>query len=329
MERKVRRVIGEIAETQHGVVARYQGRVRGLSRGQMDHAVASGALLPVAAGVYRIPGAPQSLTMATMAATLASTGRASHSSSARLLRLDAPLPEVPLHVRVDVTHEHPRLDRVDVADAQRTFFGVIVHRCHPIDEPVVGIDGIPSSDAARTLIEIAPMLDAVDLADAFDRARALGLVSVDSLAKRFELLGGRGRPGTPKIRALLEQAAPRPLQSRLERLAERLITGSKLPPPVRQVRLPNHVGRYRLDFAWPELLATFETEGFEWHGTRARWKQDRIRVAAIERAGWRHMVGTWDDITMRPGVTLERISLMLTERRVLAAAGALLSSDVR
>lgn len=329
MERRVRRVVGEIAEAQHGVVARYQGRVRGLTRGQMDHAVASGALLQVAPGVYRVPGAPQSVTMATMAATLASTGRASHSSAARLLRLGAPLPVTPLHVRVDVAHEHPRLHRVDVADAERSFFGVIVHRCRPVAEPRLEVDGIRCSDGARTLIEIASMLDPPDLADAFDRARDLGLVSIEALAKRFELLGGRGRPGTPKIRVLLEQAPPRPLQSRLERLAGRLIASSKLPPPVRQLRLPNQVGRYRLDFAWPDLLATFETEGFEWHGTRARWKQDRIRVGAIERAGWRHMVGSWDDITKRPEETIERIALMLAERRILADAGALLLSDVR
>ena len=187
------------------------------------------------------------------------------------------------------------------------------------------MDGIRCTDAARCLIDVASCVDIDVLADAFDRARDLGLLSVEVLATRFARLGGRGRAGTPKIRTVLDSATPRPLQSRLERLARRMFARSGLPSPVLQLQLPSDLGRYRLDFAWPELLATFETEGFEWHGTRARWKQDRIRVAAIERAGWRHMIGTWDDIVRRPDETLERIALMPAERRALVATGAIVS----
>jgi len=138
-------------------------------------------------------------------------------------------------------------------------------------------------------------------------------------------LGGRGRPGTPKILNVLVQPPPRAMQSKLERMAARMIAGARLPQPVLQ--LP--IGDYRLDFAWPDLRATFETEGFEWHGTRARWKQDRLRVSAVERAGWRHIVGTWDDVLLRPSETTERIALMLAERRALARIGELPASVVR
>ena len=81
-----------IAERQHGVAARSQGARAGLSRGEIDHAVASGVLIPVATDVYRLPGAPQSLAMATAAAALASNGRTSHATAMRQLRLQAPLP---------------------------------------------------------------------------------------------------------------------------------------------------------------------------------------------------------------------------------------------
>jgi very-short-patch-repair endonuclease len=59
----------------------------------------------------------------------------------------------------------------------------------------------------------------------------------------------------------------------------------------------------------------FETEGFEWHGNRARWKRDRRRTAALERLGWRIVVATWDDVTKRPDETLERIAMTLAERQ--------------
>ena len=78
--------------------------------------------------------------------------------------------------------------------------------------------------------------------------------------------------------------------------------------------------RYRLDFAWPHLRAAFETEGFEWHGSRGRWKQDRIRTGALERLGWRQMVATWDDVVGNPAGTLDRLGLMLAERRLLRGA---------
>jgi hypothetical protein len=329
MDRRTRRLVIGIASRQHGLATRPQIDGLAVSRGSVDRAVASEFLIPVAPGVYRLPGAPQTIAMATMAAVLAAEGRASHATAGRLLRLGVPGPAVPVHVTVDGTQGHPRVDRVAVADPDHAFFAVTVHRHRDRSEPVVEIDGIPCTDAARTLIDVAQYLDQDELADAFDRARDLGLVSVDSLARRFACLGGRGRPGTPKVRRLLEHAPPRALQSRLERLAARLVEGSGLPRPVRQYTVTDIPGRYRLDFAWPELLAAWETEGFEWHGTRARWKQDRIRVGAIERRGWRHMVASWDDITSRPEETVERLAVMLQERRVLAAAGALTSFIVR
>ena len=71
---------------------------------------------------------------------------------------------------------------------------------------------------------------------------------------------------------------------------------------------------YRIDFAWPDLGVAVEAEGFEWHGNRAQWKADRLRVAALERLGWRVLIVTWDDVTMRPEETLDRIALALAER---------------
>jgi very-short-patch-repair endonuclease len=141
-------------------------------------------------------------------------------------------------------------------------------------------------------------------------------VSTEELGRRFAMLGGRGRPGTPKIRRLLAHTQPNPLESKLEVKAWRLLRSSRIANPTRQLRVDVARGRwYRLDFAWPELLVAFETEGFEWHGSRARWKQDRVRTAALERLGWRIVVATWGDVTLEPNSTLERVAMALAERR--------------
>ena len=137
------------------------------------------------------------------------------------------------------------------------------------------------------------------------------------------MIGGRGRPGTPKIRELLARAQPSPLESKLEVKAWRMLRKSSIRNPNRQVRVDLPSGRWhRLDFAWPELLVAFETEGFEWHGSRARWKQDRVRTAALERLGWRIVVATWDDVVFEPLATLQRIAIALAERQLIIGPSA-------
>jgi len=308
----------DLAATQSGVVTRAQAKAAGLTEGAIDGCLANGLLAPVADHVYRARGAPQTEEMAITAATLAARGRASHSTASRLLRLGAGFPLSPIHVTVDAASQHPRLDRLSLEVESHTFFAVNVHRFAMFGEPTTSIDGVPCVDAARAIIDIAPRLSIENLEVVFERARTLGLVSADVLARRFALIGGRGRPGTPKVRELLAHAAPNPLDSKLEVKAWRLLRRSHVPNPARQLRVDLPSGRwYRLDFAWPASQVAFETEGFEWHGSRARWKQDRVRTAALERLGWRIVVGTWEDVVTEPVATIDRISQALRERRRL------------
>jgi very-short-patch-repair endonuclease len=316
------RAVLDIAARQHGVVTRAQARAVGLTDGAIDGCLANGLLITVADHIYRVRGAPQSERMAVGAAVLGTGGRASHGTGARLLELHTPLPVSPLDVTVDAIRERPRMTRVRVEVASHSFFTVRIHRFVDRGEPVLSVDGLRCVDANRVLIDVAADLTAEQLEAAFERARRLELVSIESLARRFALVCGRGRPGTNKIRELLAHTAPNALESTLEVKAWRLLRASLIPNPVRQLRIapqPRH--RYRLDFAWPDAHVAFETEGFEWHGNRARWKQDRIRTAALERLGWRIVIATWDDITTDPQTTLDRVAMALNERRALRRAG--------
>ena len=306
------------ASGQHGLVTRSQARIAGLTDRMVDLALADGLLIRVWREVFRVRGAPQTERMAIAAATLGAAGHASGATAARLLQLEVALPITPLHVTVDVARQHPRSKPLAIEIESIAFFPVTIHRCGSRPDPTLTVDGIPCADAARTLIDIAPALALDDLEDAFERARRLGLVSTEALARRFEVIGGRGRPGTPKVRALLANSRPNALESKLEGKAWRMLRGSRIQEPVRQLWVKPPSGqRCRIDFAWPDLLVAFETEGFEWHGTRARWKRDRIRTAALERLGWRIVVASWDDVVKAPTATLERIAMALDERRSL------------
>ena len=308
----------DLGARQSGVFTRRQVRAEGLTEGAIDGCIASGLFVPVADHVYRVRGAPQSEQMAVTAAVLGSGGRASHAAAVRLLRLGTALPVSPVQVTVDAEHQRPRIARVEVECGIQKFFSVKVHRFADFAEPTATIDGVLCVDAARALIDVAPRLSAENLEAAFEQARRLGLVSTEALARRFALIGGRGRPGTPKVRELLANAQRDPLDSKLEVKAWRMLRESRLENPERQVRVNLASGRrHRLDFAWPEQLVAFETEGFEWHGSRARWKQDRVRTAALERLGWRIVVATWDDVVADHATTLDRVEMALDERRAL------------
>ena len=102
-----------------------------------------------------------------------------------------------------------------------------------------------------------------------------------------------GRPGGGRLEALLDARGDgRPLESALETLAWPIICSSGVPLPVRQhwVVLPG--GRYRLDFAWPDLKIGLECEG---HAVPRRLglrgEKTEARFAEFAAAGWRRAPG--------------------------------------
>jgi very-short-patch-repair endonuclease len=315
------RAVFAIAEAHYGLGTLEQMRSCGLTDRMIDGARTDGLITRVAPSVYRISGAPQTERMAIAAATLAAGGEVSHAGAGSLLQLDAPVRVVPIDVRVEPGDGRSTVRRVGVETTSRSFHPVVVHRGQSYGEADFMVDGIRCTDPARTLIDLAGRLHQGELEDAFERARRFGIVSAASLARRFELVGGRGRKGAAKVREVLAHTRPGVLDSKLEGRAWRMIRGSRLAEPVRQLRIDLPTGKwYRVDFAWPDLHVVVEAEGFAWHGSRAQWKADRVRIAALERLGWRVLVVTWDDVTMRRPETLDRIAMALAERARLVTS---------
>jgi very-short-patch-repair endonuclease len=178
------------------------------------------------------------------------------------------------NVRSDLITVH-RGDRLDRAD--RTTFGPI-----PITTPT------------RTLIDMAGRLEDHRLSTVLEDLIRRDLVSAERLRARLDALRSSGRPGGGRLEALLEARGDgRPLESALETLAWPIISESGVGLPARQhwVILPG--GRYRLDFAWPELKIGLECEGHAFHGNRSAWGKDRARYAEFAAAGWRVLPLTW------------------------------------
>ncbi len=158
----------------------------------------------------------------------------------------------------------------------RRSHGFLLHRMATLPAgDLVIVDGIRCTSATRTIIDCAALLN----------------------------------DGSSRVRRLVAVQSPsdRPLESRLEVKLARLLRTSSLPKPEPQHR----VGRYRLDFAWPNRRLGCECDGFEHHGARLAWKRDRGRLAEIEAADWRIVHVTWDDVMHRPDQTMQRVALAL------------------
>ena len=289
--------LAALAEEQFGVFARQQASDSGLSEYAMTRRAASARWEEIFPSVYRLPGSTRSGRQRAMAAVLwgGDASAISHITAARLLRI-ASVPVERVHLTVPYG--------AGVRTAK-----LVVHHAQLPRRDVVVVDGIRCTSATRTIIDCGALLADEVLETAFEQARRMGLTSVAALARCADELCGRGRPGSTRVRRLVAAQAPRSaaMESRREVKLARLLRTSSLAVPERQYP----VGRFRLDFAWPNRRVACECDGFEHHGARLAWKRDRGRLAAIEGEGWRIVQVTWADVTEQPRQTIDRLAFAL------------------
>src|SRR5262245_44204599 len=164
----IRAPVWPLARNQHGVLSRAQLRELGFTVKAINHRISKGRLHPIWRGVYAV-GRPQVTQRGRwMAAVLACGPHAvlSHLSAAALWRIRVHRSQGGTPV-VDVSV--PRYRRRQLKDVR-------LHRCSfrsPRD--VTRRDGIPVTSPARTLIDLATVLDREQLEAAVNEADKLGL----------------------------------------------------------------------------------------------------------------------------------------------------------
>src|SRR5436190_7700345 len=153
----VEAVVERLASSQHGVVTRIQLLGAGVTVRQIEHRIHSGALLREHRGVYRVGHRAPSVEARYMAAVRAAGNDALLSGRSAsylfgLLRGHAPTPEV-------------------ICRTQRRIRGVITHRSRRVGAEDRTIRrGIPVTTVARTLVDLASLLSAEELARACHEA---------------------------------------------------------------------------------------------------------------------------------------------------------------
>jgi hypothetical protein len=290
------RAIAELAERQHGVVARRQLVEIGFSPEAVKRRLRSGALHQLHRGVYAVGHRRVSLRGRLMAAVLACGPVAvlSHRSAALVWGLRD------YHGRIDVTAPRSR-DRLP---------GIVVHRVRKLDRRDVTIrDGIPITTLVRTLLDHAEVANKRHTAHTLRTADRLGLL--DMRAIDDILLRSPGRRGLRPLSAALEQLVgpSEPTRSPIEDDLFGLCRAYDLPLPAANAVVEGHT----VDALWPNEKLIAEVDSRAHHLNRTAFEEDRRRDARLQVAGYRVIRITYRRLTEEPAQVAAELRAMLTE----------------
>lgn len=293
------RVIGELAERQHGLVARRQLLDRGIGRGAVEARVDRGQLYVVHRGVYAVGYRRLQVHGRWMAAVLACGPDAllSRRSAGQLWGILPPASHWP-----EVTRP----------SACRGFDGISVHRgCIRPDERGELL-GIPVTSVARTQFDLAGVLPKRGLERAMHEAEVKGLtdrLSLWDLLERYPR-----RRGAANLRVLLGAKTPAGItQTDLEELFVEFLDEYGLPRPRLNATLAVRHRLLRPDCMWSQQRLLAELDGRDVHLTDQAFESDRQRDRVLLVEGWRSTRITWRQLRD------ERVELAADLRELLEA----------
>lgn len=283
---------GLVAEAlgRDGVFTIEDARRRKVTSSALTRAINRGRVQRLFPGVYVVAGATRTWWTHARASAAWSDGALSHLSAAFALGL---------------IEDPPGALDVVTTGARKVPLGAPL-RCHQsrlMSPPhVVTVRGIPVTAAARTLLDIAPLVSEEILEGALENALRRGIVSMARIEWQLRTEGRKGRAGTAALRRLLRVrgANANPTESALETRVARWFRTTRLPPPVRQHRVLD-AGRFiaRIDFAYPESRIAIEAVSYRWHSGRHEWVRDEKRIRALRDLGWQVIEVTDEDVSTR------------------------------
>jgi Protein of unknown function (DUF559) len=288
----VEAAIAELANAQHAVFGLDQLAELGLSPRAVQKRAIAGRLHRIHQTVYSL--VPKKLLAREglyMAAVLAcGPGAAlSHRSAAALHGLRSWG-----HTSIEVTVPRRSI---------RTHSGVAVHRSRTLTEAdTTVVNNIPVTTIARTLFDLAELVDQRQLERAFDQAEIVEGLDLNKI--NDQLARNPTRPGAKKVRNVLENhyIGSTPTENDFEEALLALTRALGLPDPEVQFWIDPGDGEppIKADFAWPDRRIVVETDGRRTHGTKQAFEADRRRDQRLIAAGWTVIRTTWRQLKQRP-----------------------------
>jgi Protein of unknown function (DUF559) len=283
-------LIRELAECQHGVVARRQLLDAGLAKGLIQERLRVRLLVPIHRGVYAVGHGRVDLPHRWMAAVLACGDRAAlpHGSAAHLW--DLRFSRGPVEV-TRLAGGRPRA-------------GILLRQTSTLaPEDLTRESGIPVTTLERTLLDIAADLDAGRLERVVVAADRSGRLRWGRLQRALE--EGKGRPGVARLRRVAEEVDPgaAEVRSGLEVDFLALCRKAGLPAPAVNVLVAGRL----VDFLWPERRVIVEVDSYRYHGDRSAFERDHRSTLILETAGYAVHRITERMLTQDPGSFLDLV----------------------
>jgi very-short-patch-repair endonuclease len=182
-----------------------------------------------------------------------------------------------------------RQQLVDVTipmDSGRRRRGIRVHRSPSLPKAMISRHKrIPVTAPARTVADLRRTASVDDVRRAIREAQFLRLDLGDEAARENELT-----------------------RTKLERRFVQLCQGHRLPLPEVNV----WVGPFEVDFLWREHWLVVETDGWQAHGGRQAFEDDRARDLELKLMGYDVVRFTYRQVMEHPGQVARKLRSLLT-----------------
>lgn len=194
--------------------------------------------------------------------------------------------------------------------------GILIHRGRVHSHDRTAVDRIPATTVARTLFDLAEVVDEERLGKAAEEADRLHLLQIAEL----EAVCARcpGRRALAPIRRLIEEVrVPETTRSRLEDRILTLCREHDLPMPATNVDVLGH----EADAFWPRERLIVEADSVAFHSHRAAFERDRERDAARQVEGYRVIRLTHRRLEREPTKVADELRRLLDSGRRDGRAG--------
>lgn len=296
--------IARLAESQHGVVARWQLISLGLGEDAVEYRLAIGRLWVVLPGVYAV-GHRRLLPLGRPMAAVLSSGKEavlSHRSAAALWGI-----------------REFGAGAIHVTGPRKSTSSKLIRRHHvvlPEDEVTVH-ERIPVTTVPRTVLDLASTSTVDDVEVAIRQVEFLRLydkLSLPHLLDRYP-----GRRGAARVRLALARIEALPngrVRSPLEKKFLPFLRSHRLPRPRLNDWIVLGEKRFQVDCHWVGTGQIVELDSWQAHGTRTAHRNDRARDRALRVAGYQVTRITWSQLDDEPEAIAADLRQLLDYKRM-------------
>jgi very-short-patch-repair endonuclease len=290
--------IAALAQRQHGYVTRRQLLGLGLTGRTIGYRLKAGRLIRVHTGVYAVGHLPGLPFDQAYGAVLACGPNAvlSHGSAAAVWGLDKQF-KTPFEVTAPARRRHTKI----------TIHNAQLHR-----DDRRSNRGLPVTSPARTVLDLAPLRSARELERAIDDLRNAGYMRPERITEVLDRYP-RHR-GAAKLREIDTSRAPSRSDWELDFIE--FLKRYQLPTP----RINARVGRYEVDVLFAEQKVIVELDSWTYHRSRASFRNDRRRDAALLALGYVTIRITWERLTDEPDAVAAELRAILAAQVLRSAS---------